>query len=181
MIKIIASLAVAAGLVAGFVMWSSHERGIGDARGEARTTARYELIIVTLKNDAARVLGVETSKVARITKKLNDNKNTQELADASNKTIVSNLERSLRNALSTAGRLRDPNASAAQCRDSGGGATGSAAASAGGRPDDAAEAGGLFSEEASGLLAELTKEADVVNIAYISCRQDATDLRGVLK
>ena len=177
MIKIIASLAVAAGLVAGFVMWSSHERGVGDAR----TTARYELIIVTLKSEAAKALGVETSKVTATTQKLNDHKNAQELIDAANKTTVANLERSLRAAISNAGRLRDPNASAARCRDGGGGAPGAAAPGAGSGADDATEAGGLFSAEASGLLAELTKEADVVNIAYISCRQDSTDLRGVLK
>jgi hypothetical protein len=176
MIKIIASLAVAAGLIAGFVLWSSHERGVGDAR----TTARYELVIVALKTEATRVLGVETAKVTATTKTLNDFKHNQELQDATNQTTVAAYERRLRTAAGPAGRLRDPNAGAG-CGNSGGGAPRPAATGPGDRANDPTQTGGLFSEAATGLLAELTKDADDINIAYASCRTDAINLRGVLK
>lgn len=163
--------ALLAALVLGYFAWADH---IGDKR-EAAVTARYNAAIGAQKKEAAQKLADETAKVATAEKALNDFKNQQELKDATNQKTVAGLSARLLNATGPAGRLRDPDA--AGCGRGGGGAQGADPASADDRANDPAQTGGLFSAGATQLLQRLTREADDINAAYISCRADAWSVR----
>ena len=149
--------------------------------GESRATAAYNTAIDRQKLDAGAALARETGKTRQAEQTLQAFKNQQEIDDAKNKLVVGALADQLRAAAGAAGRLRDPNARPAGCGSGGGCAPGADPARAGGGAADAAETRGLFSKEASGLFQQLTREADEVNVAYISCRADSLSLREVLK
>ena len=148
-----------------------------EGRGADRQLAIDTAAINKQKAEAAATLASETDKVHAAERALQDFKNNQELQDADHKKTVTDLSDRLRRIAGAAGRLRDPNA--AGCGPGGGGATNQTATTAGGGPADPAQAGGLLSAELSGLFAQLTKEADDINIAYTSCRADAYAVRGI--
>jgi hypothetical protein len=150
--------------------------------GETRATAAYRQAIQEQKLEAGTALARETGKTRAAEQTLQAFKNQQEIDDAKNKRVVGALADQLRAAAAgAAGRLRDPNASPAGCGRGGGSAKGADPARAGGGAANVAQTGGLFSKEASGLFQQLTREADEVNVAYISCRADSFTVREVLK
>lgn len=162
---------VALALITGFV-------GYGELRAsqaEEATSARYEAAIAQLKVKAAGELAAETRKVLEAERRLAAAVAAQEDQDAKNRNTVADLQRRLRAAAGAGQRLRDPNA--AGCGSGGGGAASAAAAHADDRAADAPETGGLLSAQLTGLLERLTREADEINAAYISCRADAQAVR----
>lgn len=164
---------VALALVAGVV-------GYGELRAsqaETATANRYEAAIAELKVKAADELAAETRKVLETERRLAAAVAAQEDQDAKNRSTVADLQRRLHAAAGAGQRLRDPNATG--CRGGGGGAQSAAAAPADDRAADAAEAGGLLSAPLTGLLQQLTREADEINAAYISCRADAQAVRAL--
>lgn len=147
----------------------------GHSKGVAETTATYEAALSKQKLEASLKLTDETAKTRRAEIALQTFKNEQDLKDEKHQTIVAAMSTRMRGLAGPAGRLRDPNQ--AGC-GSGSGSTPSADPTAtADRPDDGAEAGGLLSKQLSGLLQQLTQEADVVNVAYASCRADAFKVR----
>lgn len=147
----------------------------GHSKGVAETTATYEAALSKQKLEASLKLTDETAKTRRAELALQTFKNEQDLKDEKHQTIVAAMSTRLRGLAGSAGRLRDPNQTG--CGSSGGSAPGAAAAATADRSDDGAEAGGLLSAELSGLLQQRTQEADVINIAYASCRADAFKVR----
>ncbi len=174
--KIGAVILLAAAAIIGYLSWAAHEQGIG----EARATARYNAAIEAQKSEAGQVLAAAVAKVEAADAALREFKDHQEVKDAQNKKTVDNLSGRLRTLAGVNGRLRDPHADA-RCGDGGGSAQGQDSASAGHSPDDGAKGGGLLSADLSGLLRRLTREADEINAAYISCRADAEMVRAETK
>lgn len=165
-IKLGAGFLTAAALIAGYLAWASRQQAIG----EARATAAYNVKIEAQKKEASKILAKETAKVVATERSLQSLKNIQEVTDAENKKVTDNLTARLR----ALGRLHDPNAG----RGAGSGAaSGTAAPCASNSPNDRAEAGGVFSIPASELLRKIAREADEINLAYISCRADSLAVR----
>lgn len=147
----------------------------GHSKGVAETKATYEDVISKQKLEAYLKLTAETAKTRSADLALQAFKNEQDLKDANHQTIITAMSTRMRGLAGPAGRLRDPNQ--AGCGN-GGGSTPSADPTApADRANDTAEAGGLLSAELSGLLQQRTQEADVINIAYTSCRADAFKVR----
>lgn len=168
----LAALALLALAVWAYVHWRDTQRGIG-AAAERKV---WEQAVQRQKDEARATLEDARRRVEIAEGAAAALRQEQDLKDTQNAKTVADLE--LR--LAHAGRLRDPNAKPARCGGSGAspGPQGTASASAG--RDDAAEAPGLLSAELSGLLRNLTAEADRINIAYESSREDARNLRTLL-
>lgn len=171
--RLVCVAAMAAGL---YALWSHVEQ-----RGYARAQAVYEAEINRLKTEAADTLAKETERVLLIEQALHQSKNNQDLKDEQNSQTIAGLSSRLHARFGAAGsaapavRLRDPNAS--QCGGSGDSAPRYPATATAARATDRAEAGGLLSAELAGLLRDLTREADEINVAYASCRADAYTVR----
>lgn len=144
-------------------------------KGYQVATAEANTKIDRLKLDAAALLAAETARATAAERALQDFTNNQELKDADNQKTISGLADQLRRAAGISYRLRDPNA-APGCRLGGGSAPGQGAAAPGTGADNTPEAGGLFSEQATRLFTELTREADDINAAYQSCRAYALEV-----
>jgi hypothetical protein len=168
-IKLCAGLALAAALLIGYNLWASHQQGIG----EARATGKYNVKIAAQKVEAAALLAKETARVTTTEKALQAVKNNQEVQDAKNRKTVAGLTARLRD-LAVNGRLRDPNAGRGGSSDP---APGNAATSPGDSADHGAETGGVLSGELTGFLLSQAASADEINLAYISCREDAAAVR----
>lgn len=149
--------------------------------GESRATAAYNTAIDRQKLDAGAALARETGKTRAAEQTLQAFKNQQEIRDAENKRVVGALADQLRAAAGAAGRLRDPNASSAGCGIGGSGTPGADPARAGGGTADAASDAGLLSKQLTEFLLAQAADADQVNLAYVSCRADAMNLRETLK
>lgn len=173
-IKIIAALAAIIALAAAVLGYGRQQYQLG----VTHTTDRYEAAIQRQKTDAANTLAAETEKIRLLERALQAATHQQETQDALNQKTVADLSDRLRRAAGLGLRLRDPNATPAGCWPGGSGAQGAAAATAPDRAADAAEAGGLLSAQLTGLLQQLTREADDINAAYTSCRADAYAVRG---
>lgn len=169
--SILTRLLLVAALLGGLYMLERHI----EQRGYDRAEADYTAAIERLHADAAAQLAEEVNKTRAVEQALNEAKNNQELKDATHTQTIASLSDRLRRAAGPAGRLRDPNA--AQCGRGGGGPEGGPAAAANAGPTNAPEAGGLLSAELAGLLQQLTREADAINVAYASCRADAYTVR----
>jgi hypothetical protein len=167
---VVIAVAVASAL-AGVWALEAHVEGIG----YDKAAHVYQASIDKQKAEAAATLASETARVRAAEVALQDFKNQQEIQDANHKKTVADLSDSLRRAAGPAGRLRDPYATG--CGGGGGGATGQAATSSVDSADYGAERGGLLSAELSGFLESKLQEADTINIAYASCRADATAVR----
>lgn len=163
-------LALVGAIIASEWAWARSIR----ADEHAKVVAEYSDKIMKQKAEAVTLLAAETGKAAATEKALHDFKNTQENTDAVAEKTVSILA----DKLHAAGRLRDP--SATGCGLGGGGPQGQVGAAAGGSVGNAAQAGGLLSESLTRLLAELTRDADEINVAYASCRADAIMIRAAL-
>ena len=170
--KVIAGGALLILLVIGYIYWASYQQGVG----EARATHKYNALIDKQKREAAELLARETAKVDKAKKELHDEKNEREVQDARNAKHVANLSTRLRD-LTVNGRLRDPNAGRGACSDT---TVHGSTPSSSDSPDNGAEASGLLSTELTGLLQQLTGEADEINIAYNSCRQYLGKVREVI-
>ena len=145
-------------------------------KGAESVRITYAHAIDTQKIEAAKTLAIETEKTQTLTDALYTAKNEQELQDAKNKTTINAIADRLRAAAGPAGRLRDPNA--AGCGRSSDSAPGDIASTSSDRADDGANGGGLLSIELTSLLSRLGAEADAINLAYTSCREDAYSVRG---
>lgn len=146
-----------------------------DAFSTELETTRHK--VDAQKAEAAKLLADETEKVASAEKKLADALAAREKSDAQNKTTVAGYRSQLAAAAGPSGRLRDPNAEAGGCRSSGGSTEGKAVASAKSGPGDSSNGAGLLSKELTEFLLTKAEEADRVNIAYLSCREDALSVR----
>ncbi len=167
-----AKLLMACVLLAALFGAEQYIEGLGYTRAVAECTARVE----KQKTDAAQTLAAETAKTRAAEKAVQELINQQDLQDATHQKTVSDLSDRLRRAAGPAGRLRDPNATAG-CGGGGGSPQGAAASATGDRAADTPEASGLLSADLSGLLQRLTREADDINTAYISCRADSSAVR----
>jgi hypothetical protein len=146
-----------------------------EGRGYDRAKTEDGLQIEQNKRQAADLLAAETQRARAAENALQALKNAQDLKDHDHEKTVADLSDRLRALADPAGRLRDPHA--AGCGPSGSGTPSEAAPAPGGRPADPAEAGGLLSADLSGLLQQLTREADDINVAYASCRAEAYAVR----
>jgi hypothetical protein len=172
-IKAGAAVALLLALVFGVRMWTNSIR----ASERALVVAEYNIQIDKLQSDARDTLADVTAKVESGNKKLRDAKEIQEFNDVVNtKALAMLADRS--HALASAGMLIDPNAQACGCGSSGTAFANSTTPSAGvGNP---AKAGGVLSRPLSQLLFDITRDADEINVAYISCRADALAIRAAL-
>lgn len=150
-----------------------------EAQTQKTAVQTMKTAIEKIKGDAALELAAETGKTLDLQTKLQDLKNTQEIRDAQNRKAVAALSDRLRAAGGPTLRLRDP-FQIGGCGGGGGSPAPQGASSAVGSGDNPAEAGGLLSAQLTGLLGRLTREADDINVAYISCRADAQSLRDTL-
>lgn len=157
-------------LWAAYTAWADHQQGVGAKAERAIWTAAMEAQRV----EARKQLDAANARVGAAEAEADTLRHAQNLKDVQNAKITSELERKLL----AAGRLRDPNA--ARC--GGSSATGGSAstASPGNSAGDAAQDAGLLSDDLSGLLRTVTREADAINLAYIASRADADQLRVLL-
>ena len=165
--------AALAALAVGYFAWADH---IGNVR-ETAVRAVYDLAIAKQKIAAAKLLADETAKTRAVETKLNAALAAQEKTDAQNAQTVAGLRADLRRKSRAAGGpgLHDPNA--AGCGGGSGGTESPVATSADSGAADPAQAGGLLSEPLEQLLLRITSEADDINVAYASCRQDSMNIR----
>jgi len=170
-VKIIALLIAIIGSAIGIYFFGEHRY----EQGDAAATLRDNKVIADMKIEAARILGLETLKTKAVEDAMADALHERELKDADNHKTIEVLSTYIRTIVGESGRLRDPNA--AGCGGSGGSTAGQTFSSASGGPANGTESGGLLSAELSGLLTRLTREADDINEAYISCRADAFQVR----
>ena len=161
--------ALVGALVLGYYHWRNEQREIGRQEQKAVDQAATDKI----KAEAKATLAAETAKVSDLQAKLESAKAKQEIDDVKNRKTITDLGSKL------AGRLFDPNARG--CGNGGGGTQAPDTATADNRANDGAQAGGLLSDSASELFRRITREADEVNIAYISCRADGVALRALLQ
>lgn len=164
---------LALALFLGYRAWAGHQQGIG----EARATAHYSAQFAKHKADAYAKLEAAIKRAHESERILNEERHKQEKQDVSNTRTIADLQDRLRAAAGPGLRLRDPNAPTLGSGNCGGGADAKAAAPADDRPADRAEAAGLLSAELTGLLQRQAEEADIVNAAYIACREDALRVR----
>lgn len=141
----------------------------------AEAQAREET--ARLRADHATALGAETAKVLAAERALNVAVQAQEKKDAAAKETIADLRAGLRANSRAAGGagLRDP--FAAGCRDA---TAHPGAAGAGPGADDTGQIGRLVSVELEEFLLQQASEADDINAAYASCREDAMSVRQIL-
>ena len=171
--KFFAGVALFIVLIIGYNFWVNHQRDIG--RDEK--TVYYEKIIQDQKVEASKILAKETAKVQATKDALQEAKNNQEVRDGKNEKTIQILNAKLRDLADANGRLRDPKNGR---RVSGTFSANNNPPNPGDCPDNGTETSGLLSAELSRLLQKLTAEADEVNLAYISCREDSIGVRAVL-
>lgn len=164
-------IAAVGALTLGYALWVDHQQDIGEARANARWKAATD----KLKAEAIATLASETAKTRAAEQALQAHTHQQEVSDANHQKTVAALAERLRAAAGPTWRLRDPNAPG--CWGSSRSAPGSTAPAPADRPDDGTQADGLLSAELTGLLHRLQREADDINIAYASCREDAFAVR----
>lgn len=162
--KPLAVLALAALLVLAYVHWRDVQRDIG----AATERAVWQESVARQKAEAASLLASAQERTRLAEKAATEARATQDLKDTQNARLTSENSR----LLLAAGRLRDPNAAPARCRDGGGNAASTLATGTGPSDGDGAETSGLLSVPLNDLLRTLLREADEVNDAYGSCRDD---------
>ena len=133
------------------------------------------------KEQAERLLAEKTAETDAIQLKLANALALQEKTDEANKKTVADLRAEMRRNSRAAGGpgLRDK--FAPRCRLGGDSTTGAAATGASGSADDDAKAGRALSSEFEEFLIELAFQADEINAAYLSCREDAMKVRELLQ
>lgn len=159
-------------LTAGYFAWAGHQQDIG----QARATAVYEAQLAKQKDDAKILLAAETAKVKTAEKSLQDFSNQRAENDLVNEKTISVLA----GRVHALGRLRDPGATVG--RGGGGSGTQSAGSTSAGDSQAAgAQADRFLSAELTGFLQRQASDADEVNAAYASCREDAFTVRALVK
>ena len=149
--KLYLAVGLALAMWLGYGMWERHIR--------QEITSEYNAKIDKQKIEAQTKynLALEAGKRQKEAQDANDKINEQTISVLADKLHVA--------------RLRDPNAG---CRSSCDQTVGIPSSSGG---KDTTETSGLLSEAITGLLQRLTREADEINNAYISCRHDAYNVR----
>lgn len=141
-------------------------------------TARLQTAIAQGKADSSAKLAAVTASVLAQQKTIDSLHAQQEQKDAENVLAVAGLQSDLAVALATRGsRLFKPAAVAGR-GSSGGSAQGGDAAHASAGAENPAQGAGVLRDDAKQLLAQLMSDADQINLAYISCRNDAQVIRG---
>lgn len=164
-VRLIVLAVIVAAAVAACVSRDQHLR----AEERAAVSAHYEQVIQKMRSDHDEAMRQEHERVRAAEMHLAKALQEQEKKDAFNKTQVDDLRRRLDASVArNAGRLRDPNG----CGAPGGKSAGAAAPAAEHRDADRAETAGLLSAQLTGLLRRLQREADEINTAYASCRED---------
>lgn len=169
--KIIAFLLAIIGLTVGIYFYGEHRY----EQGDAGASLRYGLKFTQLKLSAAADLAKEMLKTKSVEDAMADALRNQEVKDAESQTAIIALSNRIRVLAGPAVQLRDPNA--AGCGGSRSSPAPETFASASAGPGDGAETGGLLSTQLTGLLQQLTQEADAINAAYTSCRADSFEVR----
>jgi hypothetical protein len=170
--RVVAALALAAALWAGYVHWRDVQRDIGDAAA----TQRYNEAIAKQKAEAAAQLDDARKRVEKAEGVAAVLRQDQDLKDTKNAKAIADLRGQLRDARG----LRDPYAAPVQCGGSGASAGSESAASAAAGGNDTTQSAGLLSAQFAGMLQHWADEADAINIAYESSRADAQRLRQLL-
>lgn len=166
-------LGLVGAVVLGYFSWERHIR----VDEKTRVDAVWQAQVDKMKLAAAKALADEVAKTATLELKWSEFKNQQEIKDGKAQQVVAGYKNRIARLLgSNGGRLRDPNAEAG-CGSGGSSPKTETPPGSGNSGEHTSETGGLLSEALSGLLAELTSEADQINIAYASCRADALNLR----
>lgn len=157
-------------LTAGYFGWRVEQRGIGAAAQKIADQRDVDAI----KAQAAQKLQTASKEREIVEEALRVAVRNREDADAANQKTVVALGRKL----AAMGVLRDPYAQASGCGGGGGSPATAVASGAGNSARDGAEATGLLSEQLTAFLQQQADEADIVNLAYISCRADLLSLKG---
>jgi hypothetical protein len=176
---LIAGLALAC-LVLGIAGWAEHQRAgiaaakLADVRQQIKDTKER---IEALKKQAADQLAAEQATVLAQQKRLDAAALEQGKTDATNRAVVDRLHDELRTA-----RLRALRAEEARRGGGGGGAASGDPIGAFARAGGGAQARGLLPAPPSGAAEEDADayDADILNLAYASCRADALKLREVM-
>jgi hypothetical protein len=135
--------------------WKMYHSGAASVRAEWNTEKLVQ----------GEALRVATNKIIEHTAALADAKQIQEKKDVSNQKVISNLHLELSSL-----RLRDPNSAGYTSGTS-------AASSAAAGTADGAKASGFLSAETSQFLRDFAREADEINLAYVSCKVDSENVR----
>ena len=162
-------LALIAALGLGYIAWEKHIRN--DER--SKVVAEYNQKIDAQKAEAQYQLDTETAKVILLNLQLRAFKDQQENSDVINSKAIALLADKLHGRV-----LIDPNA--ARCGQGGSSAEGTVVPNPGVGAADKPEASGVLSVPLTGLLLSITREADEVNLAYISCRGTLINERAVV-
>lgn len=155
-------------VITGYNIWANHEQSIGYDKAKVE----YEKVIQDQKDIATQALITETAKVTVKEKELQEFKNNREVIDRANTKKVNALSNSVR-AMSQ--QLRDPHQISAIKYSNSSSSSDSSNSNSG--SGNGAEASGLLSAELTGLLSRITSEADEINLAYISCKEDSQNIR----
>jgi hypothetical protein len=172
-----------------FVMLSNSCRReeLGRAKLDAAKAdvSRLEGGIASQKREAAAELRAANASALALQRAIDDGRAEQEKNDVKNREISDGLRGELRD-LRTAQRLQRAAEAARRSGGGGGGAPNPAGAAAGDSAGSAAEASRLFPAPAAGAgdvdsLEDFDAyEADIINLAYASCRADGLRLRSLM-
>jgi hypothetical protein len=161
-------LALIAALALAYIAWERHIR----ADERAKVVAEYNVKIDAQKAEAQYQLDTETAKVMLLNLQLRAFKDTQENEDVVNSKAIALLADKLHTRV-----LIDPNA--ARCGQGSGGSQGTVAPNPSAGTADNPQTSGVLSVPLTGLLLSITREADAVNLAYISCRSTLINERSI--
>lgn len=168
-------------IAAAFLIWSGGITTTAYFKGRvAGDTARGEIcnkIINAQKAEAAEIMAAEVANVAATEKKLREFKDNREVQDAKNKQEVDVLSGRVRALSGIVGRLRDT--TDAGCGESSNSPSDGTSANSITGTDNRGQKGRLLSASTSELFRKITMEADIINNAYISCREDSMNIRGL--
>lgn len=156
-----------ASLVLAYYSWEKHIRS--DER--SKVVSEYNEQIAKQKEVAWNLLEVETAKTNTANKALRDFKDQQENTDVINTKTIELLADKLHSV-----QLRDPG-QVAGCRNGSDSSQSPVTASSSTGTADATSSTGILSTVATDFLLNQAKIADILNLAYISCRNDSINIR----
>ena len=160
-------IGLAGALVVGIAARDHHIRAVE----RAMVVAEYNVKINALKAEARHQLGTETARVTLLNLQLRAFKDTQENEDVVNTKAIELLADKLHTV-----QLRDPG-QVAGCGSSSDSTQSTVTATPGTGTADTTSSTGILSTVATDFLLNQAKIADILNLAYISCRVDAFNLR----
>ena len=160
-------IGLAGALVVGIAVRDNHIRSVE----RALVVAEYNVKINALKAEAQHQLDTETARVTLLNLQLRAFKDTQENEDVVNSKAIALLADKLHTV-----QLRDPG-QVAGCRCSSDSTQSTVTTTPGTGTADTTSSTGILSTVATDFLLNQAKIADILNLAYISCRSDAFNLR----